>query len=440
VLTLLPDFHFSGRCPHCGGSLAVKRWLVPGMRSLAEASCGKCGGDFYTDLPTGQACLTPVMLDAKSGETFSPAGASWFARWLSDGFANRRNTPPPIKEEVFRPLRRPVLLNCLDTLYGHELMKLMNAQHYLDYHPDKDLVVLIHANFRWLVPDGVAAVWSLDEPLSKGAGWNEGLADFVHVRLASSSEAWLARAINLPHADDFDIVRFTRVRPFPRKDFTAWLEAIRAPQIVFVCRDDRTWFGSGAVANFLGRAARVLTRRGLPLNWLVRSLQHRAIVAFGNTLRRSFPALTLTIIGVGQQGGLPAWIQDRRVTRPSPEEEVETCRLCAQAHMVIGVHGSNMLLPTAHAGAVIDLMPRDRWGNLAQDITLPMGEARDQALRVLFLPVSTAPNLLAHIAGSTLEYAHYVLRLGRNYTRHDAAMLDGLADFAAQVHKLTDGR
>lgn len=34
----------------------------------------------------------------------------------------------------------------------------------------------------------------------------------------------------------------------------------------------------------------------------------------------------------------------------------------------MGVHGSNMLLPSAHARATLVLMPRKRWGNFIQDI------------------------------------------------------------------------
>jgi len=40
------------------------------------------------------------------------------------------------------------------------------------------------------------------------------------------------------------------------------------------------------------------------------------------------------------------------------------------------VHGSNMLLPSAHAGMTIDLMPDDRWGNFAQDISYQEDDVR----------------------------------------------------------------
>ena len=411
MLALYPDFEFDAKCPRCCSTLRARRWLVPGMRNLAQAQCTTCDGMFYVDLPAGQASLTPVIMDARSGEAFSSAGAGWFAQWLSDSYARRRKTPPAVREELFRTLRRPILLNCLDTLYGHELMKLMNAQYYLDSCVEKDLVVLIHANFRWLVPNGVAAIWTLQEPLSKGTDWNDGLAEFVRSRLTACEEAWLARAVNLPHADDFDIERFTGVKPFPRGDFFAWVAAMQSPKVVFVCRDDRGWFGGTAIAEFFGRVARGLSRRGIPLRGLVRLLQHRAIAAFGSLLRREYPGLEMTVIGVGQPGGLHGWIKDLRSIQPTDENEVETCRCCAEAHLVIGVHGSNMLIPTAHAGAVIDLMPRDRWDNIGQDIVLPMGEAREQALRAVFLPTNTTAGLLAHITSSTLRYAHHILRI-----------------------------
>ena len=413
----------------------AKDWLVPGMRNLAQLQCEGCQVEFYEDLPAGQATLTPATLDAQSGEAFCPAGATWFANWLAEGFRRRTDVMPTVTEEVFRPLRRPILLNCLDALYGHELMKLMNAQYYLDNHSDHDLIILIHANFRWLVPDGVAAIWTLDQPMSHGKEWSDALAAFVQIRLCSCDEAWLARAVNLPHGDDFDIARFTRVVPFPRDDFSASLQAMRAPNIVFVCRDDRPWFGKSAFTDVVGRLARALARRGFPLAWLVRTLQHQAIAAVAQILRKNFPDLTFTVVGVGKSGGLPQWIHDRREGRPSAEDEVKVCRVCSQAHLVIGVHGSNMLLPSAHAAAVIDLMPPDRWGNLAQDISLPMGETREQALRAIFLPIRIGPAALAHIAASRLRLAQHVLRLGRTYTRHDEQTQDKLASLAVEAHR-----
>jgi hypothetical protein len=440
VLLLSPNFRLDNKltCPQCGAMLIGRTWLIAGMRNLALCDCA-CGGRFYVDLPTGQGMLTPIILDADTGQTFDKNGAPWFAQWLRDGFFNRHTAPPSVKEELFRPISRPLLLNCLDVLYGHELMKLFNAQYYLDNHQNHDLVILIHKNFRWLVPQGVAAIWTLDAPMSEGTDWNDGLDVFIKSRLEKNQEIWLAQAVNLPHGDDYHISRFTGVSRFPRGDRQAWLEALQRPRITFVYREDRCWFGENIFYNAIGYAA-MRGRRRFPTFGITRFLQQRAISLLAQSLRRISPRIQFNVIGMGPRGGLPSWIDDRRTLQLTADSEVEVCKICANSHVVIGVHGSNMLLPTAHAGAVIDLMPDDRWHNLGQDLALPIGEAREQILRVICLPVKTSCERIATVADSILHYASHVLRLGYSYTRHDATICQNLAALVEEAFTAEENR
>jgi len=46
------------------------------------------------------------------------------------------------------------------------------------------------------------------------------------------------------------------------------------------------------------------------------------------------------------------------------------CETYAKSQVVIGVHGSNMLLPTAHAAGCVEILPDDRFGNIVQDISV----------------------------------------------------------------------
>lgn len=70
----------------------------------------------------------------------------------------------------------------------------------------------------------------------------------------------------------------------------------------------------------------------------------------------------------------------------------------ASSHIVVGVHGSNMLLPTAHAGGLVELIGPERWGNFRQDVLFrETGDRREMFFRYRFLPTSTLPLELARL-------------------------------------------
>ena len=138
--------------------------------------------------------------------------------------------------------------------------------------------------------------------------------------------------------------------------------------------------------------------------------QNRNVRRLFLALRRAFPQAVFSVAGLGRGTRFPSWIDDRRVDRFSEDGERQTCKIYSESRLVIGVHGSNMLLPTAHGGMAIDLMPLDRWGNFAQDILYPMEDLRLSAYRFRCLPSSIDVKLLAHIAEQQLRYHSYFKR------------------------------
>ncbi|HVF57329.1 MAG TPA: hypothetical protein VM934_14335, partial [Pyrinomonadaceae bacterium] len=78
---------------------------------------------------------------------------------------------------------------------------------------------------------------------------------------------------------------------------------------------------------------------------------------------------------------------------------------------VVGVHGSNMLLPSAHAGGVVELMGPERWGNFTQDILFrDAGDCRETLFRYRFLDERTPPPALARLVN--------MMMVGRTDFRH----------------------
>ena len=98
----------------------------------------------------------------------------------------------------------------------------------------------------------------------------------------------------------------------------------------------------------------------------------------------------------------PTWIEDCRVKNFDAETEQKTCQIYADSRLVIGVHGSNMLLPSAHAGMTIDILPEDRLGNFAQDILYQETDPRFASFRYRYLSFQTDPAELAKIGLSML--------------------------------------
>jgi hypothetical protein len=400
MIKLHPMPDVSHDCPYDNAKLEPIGWYIPGMRNLADLRCPQCGREYYGDLLAGQAVYTPLMLDQHTGTVFDPYNVKWFADWLHRSYANRSNEPLEFVTEEFRPIQTPLLLNCLDTLYGHCLLKLLNAQYYLDKRPDLDLVVLVPRCLRWMVPEGVAAIWTVNLPLMRGTEWNDWLAAELHRRVEAFANCWLSVAYSHPHPKCYSIERFTRVQPFPVAE---WYERLNTPTVTFIWREDRIWGEVGSLGR-LRRLANGLGRRiGLRGSSVPHGAQTRRVVLLATHLREVFPKISFAVVGLGMPGDMPHWIQDLRTMATDPTVEKAWCDRYALSHVVIGVHGSSMLLPSAHAGATIELMPSERWGNTIQDLLMSDLDCRETLFRYRIVPASIEVTEIAPVICSLLK-------------------------------------
>lgn len=382
---------------------------------MARLECGPCGRRFLGDLPVGGGLYYPMLLDLETGEVHDRFGVPWFARWLAESYAESvrdersaerggaagpsdpRDETAGLCIESMRPVHRPLLLNCIDRLYGHCVLKLLNAQFHLDHAPDQDLILLIPRFLRWMAPDGVAEIWSVDRPLRSCGRWEPAVDRALHDRLEPFDEAWISTALSHPHPRDVAIARFTRTRPFPVDD---WDSRLDRPTITFVWRENRAWTPGGA------------SEASAVTNWAA-------------ALRRRWSSLDFAIAGIGRAGGFPAWIADLRVppAELSPQRESDLCRRYAASHVVVGIHGSNLLLPSAHAGAAVSLTPPDRWRNAMQDVLPQPADARETAFRYRALPSSISPEELAIVVDSMLrEMSAFRRRMSAPWALHGGSL------------------
>jgi hypothetical protein len=267
-----------------------------------------------------------------------------------------------------------------------------------------------------MVPDGTAQAWIVDLPLSRGTEWNDWLAGEIQRRINRLDRAFLSSAFPHPHPGDFDIERFTRTKPFPLDE---WEQRLEQPTVTFVWREDRLWRSHqrAKLGRGIGRFARRLRDESEALKD-----QSRLVSELAESLRRDWPSIDFAVVGVGQSEGFPKWIGDLRKTELDDVTEREWCSRYAASHLVIGTHGSNMLLPSAHAGGFIELLGQERWGNFLQDILIRQSDVRDTFFRNRFVPASTSATELAMLTTSILQkYPAFQDQMGIESCRHNAS-------------------
>lgn len=387
MIRIKPSIEFTGNCPSCEGELVARKILWQGIHVCAVSDCGSCGAEIIADLKVGQALFTPYRVDLEKGLlSGDEAQCHWFGTPLLNSLQNPdHDQNVSLKVEKFSGHSKVIILNCIDFLYGHSLLKLLNADNHLREDPDLGLIMIVPYNLRWIVPEGVAEVWTANISLARSRNYSPRLDRLIHAECDRFEEVFVSPAHS--HPSSFDITRFTGI---DRHDFNS--ERFR---ITFIWREDRPWFVHRIWIR-IGR--RIGFVKGLLLSW-----QNMKVSRLYSSLRRAFPEAVFTVAGLGTATAFPAWIDDRRVTSYDDEKERQMCGVYSESRLVIGVHGSNMLLPSAHAGMTIDLMPDNRWPNMAQDILYQETDSRMAAYRYRYVPLGVKLSTLALIANRQIS-------------------------------------
>lgn len=340
MLKIYPEIEFTAKCPIDGRDLKIKDVVIPGMRCLSSATCPTCANNYYIDLPVGQGIWSPIVINQATAEIYDPLEMTWFSQPLQDGFKNQVTSEiVPIVHKFF-DAERIVIVNCLDFLYGHSLLKLLNVQQHLDNSPELGCCVLVPTQLVHLVPDGVAEIWEFPVAIKDGWKWYGSLDRWINQQLTQRKECFLSPAYSHPSNQDYDLRRFVRNLP----DISAQIQS-KQPVILFSYREERLW-GRNLAA------------------------QQRNLQELYNQLSVLFPDMIFVLVGFGKQNQIrqtKVQIIDLRADKFDQECDRLWMAYMSAADCVIGVHGSNMLLPSGLAKSTIELVPRSRLGNTAQD-------------------------------------------------------------------------
>jgi len=365
LVPVTPDLFNAFSCPECGTEQPVVTGMAwPGIHVLGKYHCPNCRLDFLRDLPVGFAVDHPMSIALSDGKLYNPTlGEAWVHVPLIQAFNEQDDRQVRIERIVNDRRSRVVILNTLDFLYGHVLLKLFNAPDYLRSYSELGLVVIVPRMYAWLIPDGVAEAWVVDLKLGKIQGWYTAIDNFIQERLAEYDEVYLAKGYAHPNLVAADMEQFTRVRPFDLEYFST-----APPHVTFVMREDRLWYRNGTV-KFIHRVLRKIGLGRIAKSYAV-ATQERRVANCMTILRRGLPGITFAMVGLGRSRNHMVDVEDLRSLHMDASVERSWCEAYAKSQVVIGIHGSNMLLPTALAAGCVEILPHDRHGNMVQDIVV----------------------------------------------------------------------
>lgn len=367
---------------------AVDELLFLGMRTLAISN--QQGLLQYRTIPIEHTAMFPVFFNQSGSQfQFEERSRIWLAQPLYDSMFKHESVQAIFKVEKLKESSKVIILNCLDACYGHALDKLFNAQRHLEVHSEYGLVVIIHPSMRQLVPDGIVEVWKVEVPFSAFEMRIEGFDEFFKSEIKRFDQVQLSKAAMYLDYSKIDISIFTKCKSFPEEKFH-----IKPIQIVFVLREDRFWLINSWNQFLYLVATRFKLMRYLKGYFV--SIQNRNFRKLAKRLKKSMGDMKLIAVGLGKTVSLGKNIDDKRETLSEYlKYESERDQLYATSHLVIGVHGSHLLIPTALAGSFISLLPDYKIEGYSEDFMPRYENIQKQVLLGRFLPSAISTKTLS---------------------------------------------
>lgn len=362
LIPLKPATDTEVTCPACAhGQRSPGELLFQGIHVLAMHTCAGCGALFYRTLPAGHDMLFPATFGANGTHPqCDPAAHGWLITPLLRSLFKDDKMEAPLEITIHEHHDDAIILNCLDNRFGHAFAKLCNASILKARYPSRSIIAFIPYALRWLVPDGMAEVWTFDAPIRHMGRHITNLDAAVKQHMNAFRNVWLSRAYTHLAPDKIDLRKMLRTDPFDLSQF-----ATLRPTITFVLREDRFW-QSSPLEFFLFKVA---VKFNLPKTFFVWR-QNYLVNKTARNIRKRIMSATFYAVGIGTHGRLASFISDHRNDRMNTNDEHAWCRLYATSHAIVGIHGSSMLIPTALGAGFVEILPRFKIRHLSEDISL----------------------------------------------------------------------
>jgi hypothetical protein len=406
-------------CPECQSDKPLVLDIqLHSIYSMAECKCQHCKLEFYQTLPIGHCINDRVSIRKSDGRIYTDVNPDfWLADTVSKARRHSRDKEVSIRKIVHEEKKEVVVLNTLDYLYGHVLLKLYNYQYHVRNNPGVGLIVIVPRAFEWLAPAEASEVWVVDLSLGELAFEHPAMTEFFKLEFKRFDRIWLSMAYSHPDFTQVDVKSMTGIAPFNLDNYTS-----ETPTVTFVLREDRWWLRS-KMEYLLYRLGRRFPLLRKFCYQLINIEQDELVKRTIKAIKKELPDARFFVTGIGENKGFGRLAMDSRTRQITEEKELEWIRIYAHSHVVVGFHGSNMLMPTAFAAGCIEVLPEDRYGNFLQDISVRYNDRR-QAFFYRFADQFTAPRSIAAKAVSMIrDYETFNDNMCRNQY-HDNAMME----------------
>jgi hypothetical protein len=364
----------------CGGEYLFEDLLWQGLHVCEKQRCKKCNKIRIDSIAVNQSLLEKYTFYPETGLITDINGNLVSDNWYT---LKLKSVAIPVTEDVeieiekFRDYNEVLILNTLDYVYGHSLLFLLNLQRIINAKKEFGIIIIVQPALKWLVPKtGIAEIWTVKLGFQNFHNFYPALSGKINAELKRFNRVCLSEGHLIPTNENIEIELFTGIKPY---DF---LNEPANPRITFIWREDPDRLLIRNIFLLKGLKKLGFRRVLIPFQYI------RVRVIFRFLRKRFGNKFTYSVAGLGKFGKFPSFINDKRVTVFNEETEKKLCSLYAESVLVFGVHGSSMLLPSAHAGMTISLMPSRRWGNFAEDILFTEHDLRLAAFQRRIVPLN----------------------------------------------------
>jgi hypothetical protein len=386
----------------CGGRFVFSELLWQGLHICEKHICDSCNKVRIDSLPVNQSGIEQYSYYPGTGTVINPEGISVPDNWFNlklKSIANPVHGNVEFDVEIFRKYDEVLILNTLDIIYGHSLLYLFNLQRIFRSEKNIGIIVIVQPMLKWLVPkNDIAEIWTVKLGFQDFKYYYPDLSYKINSELGRFNKVWLSRGHLIPTNENIDIEKFTGVKPYDFHKNPA------RPLITFIWREDpdRLWIRNIYILKGLKK---------LGLSRLLKPVQYLRVLLFFRVLKRKLGTQFIySVAGLGKSGRFPSFISDDRVMSFTEESERQLCRVYSSSTLIIGVHGSSMLLPSAHSGMAISLMPSKRWGNYAEDILFTENDVRLAFFQRRIIPLNLSIYDICDIATDMVTGRDYFIR------------------------------
>jgi hypothetical protein len=381
-------------CPYCNKKLSDNTIVWQGIHICITSKCTSCKTEIVSALPIGHTKYFPIQVNQKTNEMFGhPRGFEWLGKPLLHSLKHPSEKKIRIKvyKQCYSVSKKVVIVNCLDYLYGHCLLKLFNVQKLKRLKETTKIIVLIPECIRWLVPVYVHEIWTVESTLPELKNYYLNLEKFINRELREYNEVNVCET-NC-HPAYIQISDFSKTLPNTQNSNKL---------ITYYWRDDRLWLSD----TFINSPS---SNRFIRKLFFIRE-KYKIIRVFSR-IKKVLPDYSFAVIGHGREELFPQWIHDYRVPRIDERRDKSLCEIYSRSALMIGTLGSHMILPVAHAFMSIELHHTLRTECFGQDMIIPSHEEhvdpRLYNFRHRILPSTITEKELANITSSMIIHHEY---------------------------------